>query len=123
MIDLVTLAHIAHIQDTRILVTSCAYAGQCLGTSDLRLVQCGLMDKSGDQPAAHGERPDFQPGEQGLHQDYSNNTLTSPPRPPQLPETLNVILYYSRVEEAGGSTGVAGFSATGQALIPRTYRY
>jgi hypothetical protein len=34
---------------------------------------------------------------------------------------MNVILYYSKVQEAGGSTGIAGFSATGQTLIPRTY--
>ena len=52
---------------------------------------------------------------------YSNNTLCVPPRPPQLPETLNCILYYSRVEESGGATTVASFSDTGQALIPRTY--
>jgi hypothetical protein len=54
-------------------------------------------------------------------QDYSNNTLVVPPRPPQLPETMNCILYLSDVAEAGGATGVASFSATGQAKIPRTY--
>ena len=52
---------------------------------------------------------------------YSNNTLCVPPRPPQLPETLNCILYYSKVEDSGGATAVASFSDTGQALRPRTY--
>lgn len=98
-------------------------AEQCLGTDDLRLCQSGLMDKA-HAPAlggARGERSDFAPGEQGLHQDYSNNTLVVPPRPPQLPETLNCIVYYSHNPDCGGATTAVPFSATNQAKIPRTY--
>jgi hypothetical protein len=46
-------------------------AEQCLGTVDLTFSGAGVMHKK-HQPAvggARGERPDFQPGEQGLHQD------------------------------------------------------
>jgi len=69
-------------------------AAQCLGTSDVRLVQSGSGKKKYEplEEGTSGEQMDFIPGEQGLHQDYSNNTLVVPPRPPQLPETMNCIM-------------------------------
>lgn len=62
--------------------------GQVLGTrvSELRMYNAHTMLKSkqptGSTAAAHGEQPHYQFGEQGLHQDYSNNSLVVPPRDP-----------------------------------------
>ena len=44
-----------------------------------------------------------------------------PPRLPQLPETMNCILYYSENFTAGGATAVVPNQAIGQREIPRTY--
>jgi hypothetical protein len=54
-------------------------AEQCLRTSDLRFSGGGLMHKRYQAPAAgaHGERPDFAPGEQGLHQVMSQRMMPS----------------------------------------------
>jgi hypothetical protein len=52
-------------------------AEQCLGTTDLRFSGGGVMHKK-HQPAvagASGERADFWPGEQGLHQDVRDATI------------------------------------------------
>ena len=53
-------------------------AEQCLGTTELTFSGGGVMHKK-HQPAvagaSSGERPDFMPGEQGLHQDVSSLRL------------------------------------------------
>ena len=52
---------------------------------------------------------------------YSNNTLVVPPRPPQLPETMNCIMYYTSCADSGGATTGVSKRESGQALTPRTY--
>lgn len=54
-------------------------------------------------------------------QDYSNNTLVVPPRPPQLPETMNCIMYYTSCADSGGATTAVSKRESGQAMTPRTY--
>jgi hypothetical protein len=108
-------------------------ARELLETEDIRLAQAGMMHKVGEAAGVggrDGEQPGWPSGEQGLHQDYSNNTLVVPPRPPQRPETMNCILYFADAS-CGGATGIAPFSALAgedmprgkddAPLIPRTY--
>ena len=54
-------------------------------------------------------------------QDYSNNTLVVPPRPPQLPEAMNCIMYYTSCADSGGATTAVSKRESGQAMTPRTY--
>ena len=73
----------------------------------------------------HGEQQAFAPGEQGLHQDYSNNTLVVPKRAPEPTEVVSCIFYFSDIAEHGGATCVLRDqdlkAAVEESKVPRTY--
>ena len=73
----------------------------------------------------HGEQQAFAPGEQGLHQDYSNNTLVVPKRAPEPTEVVSCIFYFSDIAEHGGATCVLRDqdlkAAVEENKVPRTY--
>lgn len=99
-------------------------AAQILEDDDMRIYNAHTMFKR-ETSAPHGEQVDFAPGEQGLHQDYSNNSLVVPPRSPDPTEVVSFIIYFSHIAEQGGATCVVSDRHLKATLeedrVPRTY--
>jgi hypothetical protein len=99
-------------------------AAQILEDDDMRIYNAHTMYKQ-ESDAPHGEQLSFAPGEQGLHQDYSNNTLVVPPRSPDPTEVVSFIIYFSSIAEQGGATCVVSDrdlkAAVEEEKVPRTY--
>jgi hypothetical protein len=88
-----------------------SFAGRVLGTDDVRLSQAAIWAK-------YAGTGDF---EQGLHLDYQGNTLVVP-RDDGDYRQVNMILYYSDVDEEMGPTCVVSQEKTTETPLWPTHR-